>query len=96
MGRLRSDMLANQAWCRVQLGQTQAAFSDALAAEAGIDVAGQFDDRAMAHGRLRQVFAALGDLESAKRHENLASQAWAGHSALQAEILKALGEIEER
>ena len=95
MGRLQADLIADQAWCRVQLGQIQSALADALAAEACIDVNGQFDDRAMAHGRLAQVFSALGDIENATKHQESASKAWCGHSAVQANILQHLRDCTE-
>lgn len=90
MGRLQADMVADQAWCRLQLGQVQLAWSDALAAEACIDARGHFDDRAIAHGRLARVFAACGDRDKANLHERLSAEAWSGHSAFQQHILEAL------
>jgi tetratricopeptide (TPR) repeat protein len=95
MARLHADLLADQAWCRMNLGQTKEAREDAIAAETLIDSNGQFDDRAMAHGRLAQVFAALGDAERVVHHKDSALEAFAGHDAMRAEILKLLGESPE-
>jgi tetratricopeptide (TPR) repeat protein len=92
MGRLHADLLADQAWCRVQCGQVDAALRDALAAQANIDEAGQFDDRAVAYGRLAQTFDALGNSWEAATNRRLAGEAWDGHVLLQGRILKALGE----
>lgn len=52
---LHSDI----AWCQVQLGQPDKALASARAAEAGFVPDCEEEDRAAAHGRLRQVFAAL-------------------------------------
>ena len=92
MRRLQADLTADQAWCRVNLGQTRQAKEDAMTAEALIDTDGQFDDRAMAHGRLAQVFAALGEADRAARHKALALEAFSGHDALRVEILRMLAE----
>lgn len=90
MNRLHANFLADQAWCRLNLGQSQAARSDALTAESLIDSHGQFDDRAPAHSRLAQVFAALGDSASATRHDGLAKEAWKGHEGLQQYVVELL------
>jgi len=90
MGRLKADLMADIAWCRVNLGQSEAAKRDAVAAEALIDPAGQFDDRAMAHGRLAQVFAALGEVDDAARHKRLALDAFTEHEALKTDMLRLL------
>lgn len=94
MGRLQADLLADKAWCRVQVGQVEEALSDALAAEANIDPTGQFDDRALAHGRLAQVFQKTGDFVRAQCHLDLYAQAWKGHVTLQSQILYLLGDLE--
>jgi tetratricopeptide (TPR) repeat protein len=90
MSRLEADLIADRAWCRFHLGQTESALEDALYAESSIDPTGHFDDRAMAHNRLSQVFTALGKVEQARKHEDLAASAWAGHTALQRKILELL------
>jgi tetratricopeptide (TPR) repeat protein len=90
MGRLHADLLADRAWCCANLGLLRDAQAGAVAAEALIDSNGQFDDRAMAHGRLAQVFAILREEEKAEIHRTLAAAAFAGHEALQTEILRLL------
>lgn len=95
MGRLQADLIADQAWCRVNLSQVLQARADADFAESMIDPDGQFDDRAMAHGRLSQVFAALGDAVRAARHRRAAQDAFAGHEELKVEILRLLGKFVE-
>ncbi len=95
MDRLHADLLADQAWCRVRLGQRAAALEDAKRAELSIDRGGQFDDRALAYGRLAQVFAALEQPQSSKRNIELAREAWAAHVCVQKEIVDALDHFPE-
>jgi hypothetical protein len=93
MARLQSDLLADQAWCHLKLQQRESALQLARTAEASIDRNGQFDDRALAHGRLAQTFLMLDLPEEANRNRALAEQAWAGHVLLQAEIVRSLEEM---
>ena len=95
MGRLESSLLADQAWCRVQLGQNDDALSDARAAEARLDPVSHADDRAPAHSRLSQVFEMLGLSVDAKKHADQAGAAWLDHTQLQAEIIKLVGPLRE-
>ena len=95
MARLHADLMADQAWCRINLGQTEKAQEDAVLAEELIDSNGQFDDRAMAHGRLAQVFSVLGEEPKATYHRNLALKAFAGHDAIRKKILELLEESSE-
>ncbi len=95
MTRLHANLLADQAWCRMNLGQTQGAQADAHAAEALIDPKDHFDDQASAHSRLAQVFAALGDSTASTKHKDLARAAWDGHSRLQQHIIEALSGVSE-
>lgn len=90
MSRLTADLMADKAWCRAQLGQHEAALQDAFAGEASINPDGQFDDRALAHGRLAQTFSLLGQSTDAQRNRVVAEQAWAAHVSLQGEILALL------
>ena len=90
MGRLEADLLADQAWCRVQLGQLKEAERDALMAEEHIDPNGQYDDRAFAHVRLAEVFRVLGNNDAAVRHEALAAAAWSGYLDFQSRLVGSL------
>jgi tetratricopeptide (TPR) repeat protein len=83
MARMHAYLLADQAWCRLNLGQVQIAQVEAREAEALLDPRGHFDDRAATHSRLAQVFRALGDLQSSVRHDDLARIPWDGHLQLQ-------------
>jgi hypothetical protein len=93
MRRLKADLLADIAWCRLKVGQVDRAREDAFLAEASIDPAGQFDDRALAHSRLAQVFDLLERSDAAAMHRSLAAETWAGHALLQARIVEALGDL---
>jgi tetratricopeptide (TPR) repeat protein len=90
LGRLQADLIADRAWCRVQLGQMLEARGDANLAESNIDPQGQFDDRAFAHSRLAEVFLALGSPEAAAHHQRLAEIAWHGYVEFQAQMVTAL------
>ena len=95
MGRSRADLFADQSWCRIRLGQTEAARGDAALAEASIDASGRCDDRGFAHSRLSQVFGELGDADAAGRHGVLAAQAWIGHSDFQIRVVGLLSGMSE-
>ena len=95
LGRLQADLIADRAWCRVQLGQVDEARNDAAAAESSIDPTGQFDDRAFAHSRLVEVFAALGESRSVAVHQELAEAAWRGHIDFQNRMVDSLKKIGE-
>lgn len=90
LGRLQADLIADRAWCRLQLGQMRDAKKDALLAESCIDPTGQFDDRAFAHSRLTDVFFGLGEPELSARHQDLAAVAWRGHVEFQNMIVASL------
>lgn len=95
MERLHADLLADEAWCRVQLGQRLAALDDANRAAAIVDLKGQFDDRALAYARLAQTFAALDHPETALRYRELAKETWAAHMTVQEQVLEALNRLPE-
>ena len=88
--RLASTMLADQAWCRAQLGQSDAALADAIAAQASLVAGTHVDDRAATHSRLYQVHHALGDDLEASRHAVLASTHWQAFRQVQADMVTAL------
>ena len=83
MSGMHANLLSDKAWCRLNLGQSQAAYVDAKTAESLVNSGDLFDDRASTHSRLAQVFAAFGDSDSATRHDDLAKEAWKGHERLQ-------------
>lgn len=93
--RMHSNLLADQAWCRLQLGQLEAARRDALAAEDLLDSRGDHDDRANTHSRLEQIFRAIGDSPSELKHAALAANAWNQHSQLQQRFVAQVGELSQ-
>jgi hypothetical protein len=93
VSRLRSANLADQAWCRSEVGQLDAARVDALAAEASLGSDTQLDDRAATHSRCAQVFAALGDSAQAQRHSDLASPLWQDYRAMQARVIDGVSRL---
>ncbi len=93
LSRMHCANLAEQAWCRSQMGQHDAARADALAAEASVGSDTQLDDRAATHSRCAQVFAALGDTAQAQRHSELAAPLWNDYRALQQRVIDALSRL---
>jgi tetratricopeptide (TPR) repeat protein len=94
MQRHHASLLADQAWCRLQVGQTEAALQDAQVAQALIQPQSDHqDDCACAHSRLAQIWQALGHPADAHRHTTLAKTAWAGHISFQSHLAQALGKI---
>ena len=91
--RLQCAHLADQAWCRSQMGQMDSARGDALAAEASLTSESQLDDSAATHSRCAQVFEALGDTAQADRHRVLAAALWHDYRTLQARIVAAVGRL---
>jgi tetratricopeptide (TPR) repeat protein len=83
---LRADL----GWCRIQLKQLELAREDAQAAEAANRADCDLDDRAATHSRLAQVYAALGQLDAAKKHSQQAEAAWKAFADEQAEVLRLL------
>ncbi|QPF72301.1 hypothetical protein G8A07_04710 [Roseateles sp. DAIF2] len=77
LARLGSSMLADLAWCRVQMGQRELALQQARESELELDPACDVDDRAATHSRLAQVYQELGDAEAAARHAASAAAEWA-------------------
>ena len=87
---LRGSGLADLAWCRWQLGDAAGALRDAKSAKACIDAAKQVDERAVAHGRLAELFKRMGDEANGLRHEALAQECRAAHRRAQAQAMAAL------
>ena len=84
LDRMRACLGADLAWCRLQLGQTEQALKDALAAEVAVSHDRDVDDRAAAHSRLALVFGQLGQAEAAARHKAQADIDWHTHERDQA------------
>jgi tetratricopeptide (TPR) repeat protein len=88
--RMKSDLLSDVAWCRLQLDQRESALASAISAEANLNSETQIDDVAATHTRLGWVYLAIGDDEVAQRHRVLASLAWNSYVELQARIVELL------
>lgn len=95
LGRLGSSLMADLAWCRVQLGDADIALAQAHEAEQELDPACHDDDRGITHARLAQVYAHLGLDEEAARHQGLAVQAWGRYRELQTRWRAALAELSQ-
>jgi tetratricopeptide (TPR) repeat protein len=93
--RMKSDMLSDVAWCRLQLNQRETALSSAIESEQSLVAETQIDDRAATHTRLGWFYAEIGDNEEAQRHQLLASQAWNTYAQLQEQIVELLGTVTE-
>ena len=68
LARAAANVLADMAWCHWHLGHVDRAAVQAHAAAASIDAAMDPDDRAIANGRLAQLFKLLGDDDRALCH----------------------------
>jgi hypothetical protein len=95
LSRLQGAFLADQAWCRAQVGQIEAARSDAQAAEVSLAPEGNCDDRAPGFSRLVQVYSLLGDTSAVDRNQDLATKMWQGHRETQAKLVVALRTVAE-
>ncbi len=93
MSRMHCANLADQAWCRSQVGQMDGARTDALAAETSLASDTQLDDRAATHSRCAQVFEVVGDAEQAQRHRDLAAPLWQDYRAMQARVIDAVSRL---
>jgi len=88
---------ADLAWCKLKLGRSEAALVDARVAEAGFGGDCEPEDRAGAHGRLAQVFEALGRGDEAREHAAQAARHLQALREQQAELValldKALAQV---
>ncbi|MCV2361531.1 hypothetical protein LNV08_21420 [Paucibacter sp. TC2R-5] len=96
LARWGSSLLADLAWCRVNLGQSEMGLQQALEAESELGGLTDADDKASTHSRLAQVFAALGDKAKAARHEELATQCWSTFAQQQQAWAQALSDSDLR
>ncbi len=94
LARLGSSLLAEVAWCRVNLGEPELALQQAQDAEQELDLATDADDRAASLSRLAQVYVALGRREQADGLTQRAAAEWSQVKREQAEwtgVLTAAG-----
>ncbi len=94
LARLGSSLLAEVAWCRANLGESDLALQQAQDAELELDLATDTDDRAASLSRLAQVHAVLGRPEQSEALAKRAAAQWAEvkrEQAAWAQALKAAG-----
>lgn len=84
LARMGSSLMAEVAWCRLQLGQRDAALTLARENELELDIGCDADDLAITYSRLAQVFAGLDLPQDAQRYQVLADHAWAHFRGIQA------------
>ena len=87
---LSAVFLADMAWCHWHGGAREAAAADLQAAHAQLTEARHADDRAVAYGRMAQVYELLGRGDEAAGHRAQADAAWAHHRAFQRRIVELL------
>jgi hypothetical protein len=88
--RMGSSLMADVAWCRVELGDHEAGTSQARESELELDPSCDIDDQAATHSRLAQVFAKLGRAEDAARHQVEADRCWRAFEHQQAMMCEAV------
>ncbi len=88
--RMECSLRAEVAWCHMKLQQRSEALAEAQRAAAALRPHCDIDDLALAHGRLAQVLAPLGDAAAAQRHAQQAQQLWQRHGAEQAQTVARL------
>ena len=93
--RVLPALFADRAWCRCQSGDLAGARADVAQAEVRVDASIDNDDLALAHGRLAQVLAVLGESASAQSHERRAHDALAHHRRDQSRVLEAFASVLE-
>jgi tetratricopeptide (TPR) repeat protein len=87
LDRRKACFYADRAWCRLQLGDTDAALEDAERACDLTSKPSDPDDLASANARLSEVFRQVGQTERAGGHAQLAKRYRQQHQDLQASLL---------
>ena len=90
---LRPVILADMAWCCHHTGQASLRQHYVQAAVDALPWAQHADNLGMAHGRLAQVFALLGDQASAATHDEQAQPNWRLHAQTLERMLEALATV---
>lgn len=94
LSHIGHSLLADLAWCCVEVGET--ARARALAESAALELRVEapdgcdIEDRAAAHARLADVHQRLGEQDSAARHRAAAEQAWVAFDQHRADWVLAL------
>lgn len=90
LGHAGADVLADRAWCRWHAGDAEGSTRDADTALAQLEAALHDDIRAVAHGRLAQLFSASRRLEAGEAQRRIAEAAWARHRSQQQHVVEVL------
>lgn len=86
--RMQPCLLADRAWCLLQLGRhAEAREETELAAQGLSAAAAEVDDRALAHARLAQLYRQFGDEMRAAQHQVQAERDHAVYQAQQVQTL---------
>lgn len=93
--RIQANLLADKAWCHIQLGQSKEAKVCADLACANLVEETQTDDRAATHSWLALVYEALEDSATAQHHRVIASEQWRLHCVMQVKAVELLSSIDE-
>lgn len=91
LGRMRANFLVDMAWCEWHAGDRADAVRLADEGTRALSPTMHADDRAVAHGRLAQLHAVMGEADVAAAHEQQARADWAVHCRLQTQLVEALG-----
>lgn len=91
--RLQANLWADKAWCYAHLNRFVEARDCADIAQRSLCEETQIDDRAAAHSRLAQVFAAIGEESEHSKHIQHALNAWLAYTLLQTKIIELLGDL---
>lgn len=91
--RLQGNLLADQAWCHLQLGDTENAIKYSELAARSITPVTHVDDSAATHSRLAQIYLSLGMGELEAHHRKLAHRDWEVNDQLQARVVELIGSL---
>ena len=85
-----ANLFADVAWCRLNLGQREQALTHAQAAQDELGTCRDADDRAGAHSRLQQIYAAVGNAPRSEYHADQAIANWKTFNESQDRVAAAL------
>ncbi len=91
--RIAACLLADRAWCELNLGHADKARALAGAAEQALAEPGDIDDRAIALARLAQVREGLGETGLAAQHQAESLRLYGAHREQQQRIVSTLDEV---
>jgi hypothetical protein len=91
--RIASCLLADRAWCELNLGHADKARALAGAAEQALAEPGDIDDRAVALARLAQVREVLGETGLASQHLAESQRLYDAHREQQQRIVSTLDDV---